>query len=295
MDIAIPDATRVTLLGNCDKPRRENSMRQTLAIALMLTAGPAAAQTADDPWAAVPALPTACYKDGDTFDDDAYAATEDLNGRASRQVEINQAIEQQDGEVDPMEMQQRMMKLLSENPEKAQQYMEALQQGGQQVQEQTPEMAERSAQFDAELEELTAAYDAERQQAMGPIGQQLQAVNANLAQSCNEGLLARSAALRAEQNQAYESLCADWWKAGPFHDWFARYRQFKIEEAAHWASHAETTRMNLELMGKSADGYRPTEDLKAPIEYLRRAGATFSRREHAPVSVERGSCDIKHG
>jgi hypothetical protein len=188
-----------------------------------------------------------------------------------------------------------MMTFMMEHPDKAQQYMEAVQQGGQQVAELTPELAERSGQLETELKELMAAYDAELRQALSPIEERQEALGATLWQSCNEGLLAKAAALKAEQNRAYEGLCANWWKTGPFHDWFARYKQFKIEEAAHWVDHSETAKLNYEVMGIAADDYRSTEDLKAPIEYMSRANDVFFKREYAPVSEELGTCEATHG
>jgi hypothetical protein len=262
---------------------------------LLLFAPAALAQPAGDPWAELPALPTSCYRANDPFEDQASAAAEALGARVARQKEINQAIEQQYGQVDMMELQQRMMTFMMEHPDQAQRYLEAVQQGAQQVQELTPELAERSGQLETELKELTAAYDAELRQAWDPIAARQQAVDASLWQTCNEGLLAQAAALKAEENRAYEGLCAKWWPTGPLHDWFARYKQFKIDEAAHWVEQAETGKLNYEVMGIAADNYRSTADLDAPIEYLRRASEVFLKRQHAPVSEELGSCEATHG
>lgn len=271
-------------------------MKNSRAIViLLLLAPPALAETANDPWTQVPALPTSCYKADDTFPDKASAAAEALSAREAQQREVNQAIEQQYGEVDMTELQQRMITFMMEHPDQAQRYMEAIQQGGQQVQEQTPEMAERSLQFETELQELTTAYDAELQQAVGPIEAQQQAVGATLSKTCNEGLVAKAAALNAEENRAYEGQCAKWWKTGPFHDWFARFRQFQIEVAVQQAEHVETIKLNYEVMGITADQYRSTADLHAPIEYLRRASDVFFKRQYAPVSEEVGTCEVTHG
>ncbi len=265
-------------------------------ILLLLLAAPAAlAEPANDPWAGVPPLPTACYRANDPFADQASAATEALNARKAQQEEVNQAIEQQYRAVDMSELQQRMMTFMMEHPDKAQQYLQAVQQSGQQVAELTPELAERSGQLESELKELMATYDAELQQALRAVEERKQELGASLAKSCNMDLVARAAALQAERNRAYEELCASWWPSGPFHDWFARYKQFKIEEAAHWLEHAETAKLNYAVMGIAADDYRSTEDLRAPVEYMQRAGEVFFKREHAPVSEEPGDCEVRHG
>lgn len=264
-------------------------------VVLLMAAPSILVRAADNPWAEVPPLPTSCYKDGDRFEQEARVALEALNRREAEQVEINHAIEQQSGEVDMMALQQRMITFMSEHPEQAQRYMQILQQGGQQIQEQTPEMAERSTQFETELQELKAAYAAELQQALGPIEERQQALGAALEKSCNKNLLTRAAALEAEQNRAYEGLCASWWKTGPFHDWFARFKQFKIEEAGIWAEHAETMKLNFEMTGITADQYRSTDDLKGPVDYLRRATEVFFQRRWGPASEEPGSCELGHG
>lgn len=268
--------------------------RQVLVLLLLVTP-PVLAEPASDPWAGVPALPTSCYKADDPFADQASAATEALNARKAQQDEVNQAIEQQYREVDMSQLQQRMMTFMMEHPDQAQRYMEAVQQGGQQVAELTPELAERSGQLETELKELMATYDAEAQQALRAIEERKQVLGASLAKTCNMDLVAKAAALEAEKNRAYEGLCANWWPTGPFHEWFARYKQFKIEEAAHWVEYSETNKLNYEVMGIAADGYRSTEELKAPIEYLRRANEVFFKREHAPVSEELGDCELRHG
>jgi hypothetical protein len=262
---------------------------------LLLYAPAALAEPASDPWAGVPPLPTACYTANDPFEDQASAATEALNARKAQQDEINGAIEQQYREVDMSELQQRMMTFIMEHPDQAQRYMEAVQQSGQEVQALTPELADRSGQLETELKELKARYDAELQQAWGPIEKRKQVLGASLAKSCTMDLVAKAAALEAEKNRAYEGLCASWWQTGPFHDWLARYKQFKIEEAAHWVEYSQTNKLNYEVMGIAADGYRSTEDLKAPIEYMGRVGEVFWKREHAPVSEAVGDCEVRHG
>jgi hypothetical protein len=262
---------------------------------LFLVAPPVCAEPAADPWAEVPALPTACYRGDDPFESKANAATAELGARLAQQKEINGAIEQQYGQVDMSELQQRMMTFMMEHPDQAQRYMEAVLQSGQQVQELTPELADRSGQLETELRELTAAYAAELQQAMSAMAERRQALGLAPGKNCNADLLARAAAIEAEQNRTFEGLCAKWWNTGPFHDWFARYRQFKIEEAAHWVEHAETNKLNYEVMGIAADGYRSTADLEAPIDYLNRAGQVFFKREHSPVSEELGTCEVTHG
>jgi len=268
--------------------------RRTIAISILATTFVITAQ-ADEPWGQVPPLPTSCYSEGDSFETAAISATESLRDQEARQQEVNLAIEEQYREVDIMEKQQRMVAFMMEHPEKAQQYMEAQQQGAQQVQEQTPELVERQQQLDAEMRDLMAAYAGDLQQAMAAVEAQQHALNTTLEQTCNEGLLAKSVALRAEENRVYDGVCANWWKGGPFHDWLARYKQFQIEQAANWAEFAATSKLNYEVIGVAADQYRAPEEYKGPIEYLRRAMEIFVQRRFGPVSEELGTCEVRHG
>lgn len=263
---------------------------------LLLVAPPVVAQPADDPWAQVPALPTSCYTQGDTFQDQAYAATEALGSEKSQKDEINETIAQQYREVDIMELQQRMMTFMMEHPEDAQRVMMAMQQGGLEMQEQSPEMLERSGELEAQLRDLTAQYDAALHQAIDPIETQRQTLRASKAW-CGEAAFARDAAFSREVNQAYDSLCTRWWKeGGAYHAWLEEFKQLQIELAVKYDEYASTTRLNYEIMGIPSDQYQPTEYLKAPLEYLNRATQIFSRRNHAPLSEEPiEECHDGHG
>lgn len=266
------------------------------AIILLLATPPALAEPPADSWAQVPALPTSCYSAGDAFQDDAYAAIEALQSEKSRQDEVNQSMSQQLHEVDMMELQQRMVTYMMEHPEDAQRAMTALQQGGQQMAEQTPEMSERSARFETRLRELTAEYEAALSQTIGSIEQQRQTLRASK-EWCSQASLARDAALSRETNQSYESLCNLWWKeGGAFHAWATEFRQFQIELAAQQDEYAATTTINYEIMGVGADQYRPTNSLGAASEYLRRAAQVYSKRNFAPLSEEPiEACSDGHG
>jgi len=270
--------------------------KRRVIVLLLLTAPPALAEPADDPWAQVPALPTSCYTADDTFPDQAYAASAALQSEKSRQDEVNQAISQQFGEVDIMELQQRMVTFMMEHPEDAQRVMTAMQQGGQHVQEQTPEMAERSGQLETRLNDLTAEYAAALRQTTGAMEEQRQALR-NTKEWCSQASLARDAALRRDENRAYDSLCTRWWKeGGAFHSWFAEFKAFQIEFATQQDEYAETTKLNYEIMGIPTDQYRSTGYLSAPIEYLRRAAQVFPKRNYAPVSEEQtDECEGGHG
>ena len=271
-------------------------MRKTHLTMLFVLLAPATlADQAGDPWAEVPPLPTSCYRGGNEFDDAAYAATDALQAQQAGQTEINQEIELQYSEVDIMERQQHLMAFLAEDPERAQQYIQNMQQGAMGVQDAVPDLSERQIQLDTELQQLKATYDTELQQAMGPLQQRQEALGAALAKSCNQDLLTKAVALQAEKNRAYQGFCANWWKGGPLHDWLARFKDFKMEEAALWSEYAETQKLSFEMAGIAADRYRSTGEFQAAIEYLRRATEVFRWREFAPVSEEMGTCEIRHG
>lgn len=270
-------------------------MKTTNAVALVvLLAPPILADPIDDPWAMVPDLPTACYADTDDFQERANNATQALGTEYQRQEAINRAISEQSAELDPMEMQQRMVTYLMEHPEDAQRYMESLQQIGQEANEQAPQNAERYYQFDADMETLSASYDSALRDAMAPLqrrGQRLDETSGH----CNEKWLADARALVSDENATYERLCATWWNKGPFHAWLGEFRQFQIEIAARQDEQDNTAKQNYEVMGIATDGYRPTGYLRAPIEYLRRAGPVFAKRRVSPVPISQDMQCNSHG
>lgn len=278
MNIAIPGAERAAL------------------VLLVLATPPALAETPEDPWAQVPPLPTSCYTADDTFQDDAYAAAEMLQGEKTRQEEINQATAQQMNEVDPMELQQRMVTFMREHPEDAQKALMALNQSGQQMQEQVPGMSERSGQLESRLTDLTAEYAAAVSASIDPMQGRRQALRNSQGWWSRESL-ASDAALSREVDRAYDSLCAQWWKeGGAFRAWLAEFRQYQVEYAAQQDEYSATTTINCQIMGISSDRYRPTNDLGAASEYLRRAVLVYSRRNHWPLSEELiQECTDGHG
>ena len=274
----------------------DTGAKRAALMLLLLTSPPALAEPSGDPWPEVPALPTSCYAADDTFQDDAYAAAEALQSEKMRQDEINQATAQQMGEIDPMQLQQRMMTFMMEHPEDAQKAIMALNQGGQQMQEQLPEMSERSGQLEARLQGLNAEYAAALSAAIDPIEGRRQALR-NSKGWCSPESLASDAALSGEANRAYDSLCAQWWQeGGAFHAWLTEFRQYQADYAAQQDEYAATTTINYQILGIPRDRYRPTNDLGAASEYLRRAAQVYSKRQQGPLSEEPlQECTDGHG
>lgn len=265
-------------------------------LVLILLASPALAESGNDAWAQVPLLPTACYRENDEFEANAYAAAEALQNEKMRQDQANEAIAQQFRNMDVMEQQQRMMAFLMEHPEEAQRYMETLQQAGQDGYVQSAETAERQLQLDARLEDLIARYDVALQEAIGPTDARQQALQAS-SDWCSPASLVEMVELNKQKNRAYDTLCAGWWKeGGAFHSWFAEFKQFQTELGAQQDGYSAATKLNYEVMGITTDQYRPTNYLSAPIEYLRRTQPVFFKRNPAPVSEEAiDACRDGHG
>jgi hypothetical protein len=251
-------------------------MRIIACSVLLLATQPLWAEPIDDPWALVPELPNSCYSERDDFQERAYAAMNVLSAERSRQSEINMAISQQSADVDPMELQQRMMEFLMEHPEEAQAYMEGLMQTGQEFNEETPERNAQRQQLEDELNAITSRYDTTYQDALGPL-------DARYGRWVGEGSVDEAAEddgirIVREMNANYETLCETWWKNGPFHDWLARDRQFLIEDAAEQEKLSATTIRNYELTGVPTADYRSTVSLEAAHAYLQKATQIFNKR-----------------
>jgi hypothetical protein len=89
-----------------------------LVCAASLNAEPAATS----PWTKVPALPTACYYNGDPVVEKLQAAYDSISADHQRQNDINAQIRDDFNNVDPMEMARRMQENMMKDPQNAAKY-----------------------------------------------------------------------------------------------------------------------------------------------------------------------------
>ena len=92
---------------------------------LLLAAAPLAAQ---DPWASVPALPTACYAKEDEFGAALGKVRDALQETIAQRKQSNPSLKRL--MADPATFQQRLLAAMQKDPAKAAQLMDAIQQFG---------------------------------------------------------------------------------------------------------------------------------------------------------------------
>lgn len=250
----------------------------------------AAPPAAADPWARVPALPTACYSETDGFADSLTKAQEALESDLSKQQEQNSAIDASLSQLDPMATQTRMQNFLMKNPQEAMKYVQESQALGAAVQEAVPKNAARQQQLDDEYAALRSRYDAAVSAALAPYQAKIKALNINDGEGGNPpGVIEQWTALLKKENEAYEKLCPEWWSAnGRFPAWLAAYKAFQQQDVPLWERADAAKKKNYEIMGIPAANFRSTSGMEAVRTYMRKASDVFgTRRWLQPLALPR--------
>ena len=139
------------------------------AFALLLESATTLAQApAASPFAKLPALPTTCYAEGDPFSGKVAAATEATQAEIDRQKSVNQQIEEEFNNIDPMVKAQKMQQWMMSNPQEAMKWAQAQQEIGADAQTVGPELNAAAMQFENEKKSLVAGYNAALKQAASP-------------------------------------------------------------------------------------------------------------------------------
>lgn len=254
----------------------------TLALASLACLQTGAEEIAD-PWALLPALPTACYSQEDTYAEQADAVAATIDAERSRQDEINQVMSQQLKDMDPMELQQRMMDFMMQNPQEAQKYMEGVANVGTAANEDLPKLHEETYALQSDRNKLDADYDA----AVRALDEAYGSGTAGLfedPQKFDADFAKYSTAVDA-YNGGYENLCASYWKNGLYHDWLARHEAQERRLVALEVDN-DMTVQNYEVYGIDADLYRSTSNLNAAKRQVDAAMQIFNRRKLQPAVKE---------
>ncbi len=241
------------------------------------------AEEIEDPWALLPALPNGCYWQDDTYSDQAYAAAATLDAEGNRQDEINQAISQQLSNMDPMELQQRMMDFMMQNPQEAQKHLEMVAAAGTVASEDLPKLHSETYALQRDRNKLDADYDA----AVNALDEAYRSGIAELFvdPQKNDADVAKYSAAVDAYNGGYENLCASYWSNGLYHDWLARHADLERRIVALEVGN-DVTVQNYRMYGIDADLYRSTANLNAARRQLDAAVQIFIRRHRQPAVKE---------
>ena len=270
--------------------------RQTLlavaAVAPLLAAAAALADTAADPWSQVPSLPTACYSEADQHWAASDAAVETLRAAIDAQQAANTKVKEAFDSIDPMEKAQRMSQWMMEHPDEAQAYMQHVSDVGQNTGAAIEEWAARVQAIDAEKQELAARYAAALEQAYAPAEARHRAM---LARAEREGVSVDGEgtppwateewnAIGRERDRAYAEVCPAWWGAsGQVQSWLARYKIWLIEEDVPVRKQQDDEQLrSVAILGTPAATYRSTALLEGVAKYVEEARGIYGQRPGAP-------------
>jgi hypothetical protein len=274
-----------------------------LVYAHALAAPPAGAP---DPWANVPALPTACYSSQDQWWEQNDAALYSVQQAHYKQDETNGAIRQQATDAlnaDPMAMAQRLQQAMMDDPQNAQKYMEQQVQQAEQLQAESPAAQEKEKQIEGESEAIMKQYEAALAKAMEPAEERWTALKKKMGipmDSHGPGEIGvpdwawtEWYAILKDRDRAYASNCAQWWTAtGPIHTYMNRYKTYLVEERIPYEKRGfdEPKLQQYQRLNVSTAGWRTTTEYEAAEDYMKMASKLFNQRAVRPFCQTADRC-----
>jgi hypothetical protein len=258
------------------------------ALLLPLVAG---AETPVDPWSLVPQAPTVCYTTQDQFSDNIAEALETLDEMRSTQGATNDAISHQVSDManaDPMQVAQHMQAYMMEHPQDAAKMMQNLQTMGQTYTSSVVEDQESEQHRQEALDGLIVDYksaDAAISDALEKRMAALPTVETEAGTALADEAALQFPDISRQGNAAYDSLCAKWWKDGPFAEWLAEYRDYLTERVARQMDVAEQSRLQWEIQGIDTSDFRPTADMDAARDYSKRQQQIYDLRRATPLNL----------
>ena len=183
----------------------------------------AAPAAPEGPFAKIPALTTACYRERDPFADRLEAAKAAVAKEKKSQDAINARIEADFNKIDMMEKSQLMTQWMMDHPQDAAKYMQANQAAGTTVQTTSPELADEEMKFQNGYKDLVDRYNAAMKQATAPADARMTTLNNRLADfGCSFGSTECTRpdwaqpeleAILRMADAAYQAACPKWWGA----------------------------------------------------------------------------------
>lgn len=258
-----------------------------LTIVLLGCAGAAAAQTAADPWARVPAVPKSYFEDDDFLVkvDTQYAA---INADIDKQAKINAAIRKSFDAMDMTQKMQRMQAYMAKNPQEAMKVMQAMQAAATTTNGGVT--AANNIKLLQELPSHKTNFNAALDRALKPLQAQQEELIKTRTKAVSEGDIgfktpadaAQYAALVQRENAEYEKVCASYFgQQGAFTTWLASYKEDvakKMISAGEANESAIVTQ--LAIMDTPTGGYRSTAGLEGVRDYLEKVKDVYSQRRH---------------
>jgi hypothetical protein len=284
------------------------------ALACLVAPVPAFAQAAAGAWAKVPALTTLCYRFAGEENEPFYAKLEAakaaIQAEREKQDAINAKIAEDFQSIDPMEMASRMQQWMMSNPEEAMKFMQGQQAMAEQLPEDLAAQAEDAKARDAEWNALLRRYEDALLAAYAPMNAALDKLGYGKRTDRKDLLYPRfmgdpgmshaewaeGERINAAADQAYRSLCPQWWGAnGQFHAYLKKQKEWFVKQRIPELEKGDAPLLQqYAIMNTPAATYRSTAELQGVIEYLDLAWKVFSERDGQPRCGQSRDCDAAY-
>ncbi len=232
-------------------------------------------------WSKVPAFPTTCYNN-DQFFSQIDLVGQESAALATRQLQENDAIQQQLKELDGATQQSRLMAFMQKDPMNAGKFMQDVATAGQRAGEMQEDIDAKWKALKDQYAPLESQYKADLAKT-DPLWMRFQNAQAPGAEVPPAKIKEYAAAF----NAAYENqVCAKWWKASsPFVAYLADVKRFELESRVPLGEFgARTKRQNLDIMGIPSAGYKSTAEAEGVLEYVKEAQKISQLRFLGPAS-----------
>ena len=268
------------------------------------------ATRAPDPWAAVPAWPTACHSSQDKFQDLVNTARESVQAERKRQDEINKRIKAESGpgsSEDPMAQARRMQEYLMKDPQHAAEQFRAMGVGDPAATQQSALAAhEHYQELQAGDKKYIAEYEAAKKAVLGPARKRMQALGeragAALVQTeagdfWPEWAYKEAGVIMQEAEKTYVPFCAKWFgTGGKMPAYLQQRRNYLVNERIPALDKQDPTVSIQQMMGHNAEGYRSLAPYDAVDDYLVLAYELFGLRTALVATcVSLTNCDDQLG
>ncbi len=251
---------------------------------------------ATGPWAKVPTQTPACYYEGDTFEAKLTAALEAVNAGKTRQLAVNQQIEDEYKSIEPMEMATRMQQWMMSNPQEAMKYMQGVQAVGEDFNAKMPEMNDAQQRFTTEEENLLKRYQTALDAAYAPGYARHAALKKKLnvppeypsVQSESGGTpdwaVAEENAIWRALDAAYATNCPQWYGAtGQIPAWLKTYRTWLTKDFIPFNQRiASQNAQTYAIMSTPKATWKDTAEFDGVIKYLEAVGRVYGNRRSKP-------------
>ncbi len=254
------------------------------------------APAATGPWAKVPAFTTACYYEGDPFEAKLTAALAAVNASRTKQLAINEKVETEHKNIDPMEMASRMQQWMMSNPQEATKYMQGVQAVGEDFNARMPEITAAQQRFDAEEKALLKRYQTTLDTASAPAYAGHAALKKRLgvpseyptvkseSGSTPAAAVAEENAIMRQLDAAYATNCTQFWGAtGQVPTWLKTYRAWLTQEFIPFNQRiASQNAQTYAIMSTPAATWKDTAEFDGVIKYLEAVGRVYGNRRPKP-------------